>query len=82
MSAEPEVLKVLNEIRDLLKQKHESKSDMTAFFKKQMEESTTRGNELLELQKSAVKRQKIIQKTAIPLLFLCIVFISYLILKA
>ena len=81
MSAEPEVLKVLNEIRDLLKQENESKSVMTAFFKKQMEESTSRGNELLELQKSAVKRQKIIQKTAIPLLFLCIVFISYLILK-
>jgi len=81
LSTEPEILETLKEIRDLLKQDNEnqiqSQLEMNSFLKQQMEESKARGNMSLELQKSAVRRQKFMLKIVVPLLILGIVFMLY-----
>jgi len=81
MTTESDSLVILKEIRDLLKQDSDSQIEMENFYKQQIMESSIRGNEALELQKSAVKRLKFMQKVAVPLLILCIAFISYLLIR-
>jgi len=82
---EPEVLEILKEIRDLLKQDNENQIhnqiEMAAFLKQQMEESKARGNMSLELQKSAIRRQKFMLKIVLPLLFLGIAVMLYPLFK-
>ena len=81
MEPSPELVQLLSEIRDLLREGAKRQVEMVEFMRANAERSKSAIDQSIGLQEQALKRQKAILRFVIPLIAICVVAIVYVLSK-
>lgn len=81
MSDKDHIIQLLTEIRDNQKLSLQRQEEHLAIAREQMDRARKQVEESIGLQRQAIERVKKISRIAIPMLFLCVGLIVYLLVR-